>query len=90
MKTYKVKQGTPGRLVHNELKTERPFELREDKEFSGDSDVVFTPLSMWEEHRVRCREYGFRTGTPEQRQKFVFVVASKYVVEEDDELADFE
>lgn len=90
MKTYKVKQGTTGRLVHNTLKTERPHELREDKEFNSDVDVVFTPLSMWEDHKIRCREYGFRTGTPEQRQKFVFVVASKDVVEEDDERPDFE
>ncbi len=90
MKTYHVKQGTQGRLVHNTLKKEHPHVLREDKSFAEDADVVFTPLSMWETYKIRCREYGFRTGTPEQREKFVFVVASKDVIEEDDEPADFD
>jgi len=88
MKTYKVAKGTVGRLVHVTLNSERPYALSEDKQFSGD-DVVFSPTSLWEQHKRRTREFGFKTGTPVQREKFVWVCESKFIIEEDDEPADY-
>lgn len=89
MKQFKVAQGTVGRLVsvHKELQREHP--LSEDKVFTED-DVVFSPETMYEQFRRRTHEFGFRTGTPEQRARFVWVIDSKFVTEEDDERPDFE
>jgi hypothetical protein len=89
MKTFKVAQGTIGRLVSVHKELEREYPLTEDKVFS-EEDVVFSPVTMWEQFRRRTREYGFKTGTPEQRARFVWVIDSKFVTEEDDERPDFE
>lgn len=89
MKQFKVAKGTIGRLISVHKELEREYPLSEDKVFS-EEDVVFSPVSMWEDFRRRTREYGFKTGNAEQRARFVWVIDSKHVVEEDDERPDFE
>jgi hypothetical protein len=89
MKQYKVAQGTVGRLISLTKQLEREYPLTEDKAFS-EEDVVFSPMTMFQQFNQIVHEYGFKTGTPEQRARFVWVINSKFVTEEDDDRPDFE
>lgn len=84
MKEYIVAQGSPGRLINVKTGQERAFSLREDKTFQED-DVVFDPASIYASSGAVTCEFGFRSGTSEQRSKFVWVVDGQYVEEQSDD-----
>lgn len=87
MKQFLVAKGTNGRLVNIATEVAVDYSLREDKVFS-EGDVVFDPMSIFAEHKMVTRDHGFRTGDAAQRAKYVWVVDTKFVTEQDDEAED--
>lgn len=84
MKQWKIKQGTPARLVNIETGTEQPFEVRHDMVFVK-KDIVFDPVSEHETSGRVITEYGFKSGNLKQRLKYVLVVGMLSVEVSDDE-----
>lgn len=84
---YNVAKGVTGRLVNLKTQQEQLHTTREDHSF-GLTDVVFDPVSIYEQHGAVTREYAFKTGNAVQRETYVFVIDSKHVVVQDDEYAD--
>lgn len=82
MMNYHIAEGTVGRLINLETKVETTFSLRKSVVLT-DSDLEFSPSSMFAQMSEITSDYGFRTGTSEQRAKYVWIVSMNYVKMED-------
>lgn len=81
MREFKVMTGSPARLIHLQKAVESPYAVTHDLTFTED-DLTIDPAQMGR----GAREYGFNTGTPEQRKKYLLVIDMTHVqIEGDDE-----
>lgn len=80
MREFKVTTGSPARLIHLQKAVESPFAVSRDLTFTED-DLVIDPSVVGH----GAREYGFKTGTPDQRKKYLLVIDLIHVQIEGDE-----
>lgn len=86
MKLFKVQQGTSCRLVNVEAQTEKPFVTRKELLLDRE-DVLFDPVSVYNNSKQIVSEYAIVQGDAEQRAKYVLIVPAIFVeiIIEDDE-----
>jgi hypothetical protein len=78
MKLFKIQEGTAARLVNVEKQTEQPFVTR--KELLLDcEDILFDPVSVYNQTKQIISEYGIMQGDIDQRAKYVLIVPAIFV-----------